>query len=125
MRRDLHEFLIVILRFLEITRLNCNLCQPVNDHSSNRRSVICSEKNLPAVIVPSDLLINLPCLHQGIDVLYLAPVNGIDDFNSLLILSLRCQGLHLIHFQFVFIFIQLCHLKRANFPLLLSYCYYP
>ena len=104
-RSNLHKFLIVIFCTFVITHLDCDFCKTIDDHTTNRRTVICQQQYFPAVLVPFCLLVNFSGFHQSVYILYFVPVYCICNIRCIFILLFCIKRLHLIQFQIVFIFI--------------------
>ena len=96
MRGDLHEFLIVVSRFLAVPHLDGNLRKPVDNHSSDRRSVIRHEQNVPALLISSHILVDFSRLNQCVDVFYFMPIDRVRNLRSGFVIILCGKGLHLI-----------------------------
>ena len=98
MRCDLHKLLIILLRSIEVLHLDCDLCQTVDDHTPDRGTVIRAEQNLLALLITSDLLVNLSDTNQRIYILDLVPADGIRKLRGCGVIALRTKRFHLIYF---------------------------
>ena len=98
MRCDLHKLLIILLRSIEVLHLDCDLCQTVDDHTPDRGTVIRAEQDLLALLITSDLLVNLSDTNQRIYILDLVPADGIRKLRGCGVIALRTKRFHLIYF---------------------------
>ena len=95
-RRNLNKFIIILLCLVKLLGLNCNLSQSINNLLSNRRSVICHEKQFFTILITPVLLVDLPDQHQRIHIAHLSPIDPISDLRRCRIVFLSGERLYLI-----------------------------
>ena len=88
MRRNIHKFIVILLRLLKIFHPDRKLRQTIDDHPADGGTVIRGQKDFPRIFIALYLLISLSRLHQGIDVFDLFPVDLIAKVCGLRILFL-------------------------------------
>ena len=96
MWRNLYKLIIIFLCFIKFLRFDGNLCQLIDNHSSDRRTVICHQENLFCFIITTNLCINISGFHQCVDITDLSPVDTVSNFSSFCILLLRHQIFYFI-----------------------------
>ena len=107
MRRNLHKLIIIILCRLKIFHLDRHFRKTVNNHSSDRRAVICHQQNFPALLITLYFFVHFPSFYQTIYIFNLIPIDSICNICCLIVFLFRITGFHLIKLQIIFVFVQL------------------